>query len=114
MIDGNQMTICFHVDDYKLSHKSPKMMDDMFSWLKTEYGNVFEDGSGKMTVSRGKVHNYLFANDFGLYETWSSQDVDVGLHRGNFGSFSSSRPQSNWSEMTKCHTRRSFYGKPTV
>jgi hypothetical protein len=34
-------------------------MDKMIAWLKTEYENVFEDGSGKMTVSRGKVHKYL-------------------------------------------------------
>jgi hypothetical protein len=34
-------------------------MDDMIAWLKDEYENVFEDGSGKMTVSHGKVHKYL-------------------------------------------------------
>jgi Reverse transcriptase (RNA-dependent DNA polymerase) len=59
MIDGHQMTICFHVDDCKLSHKSPKAMDDMTAWLKDECENIFEDGTGKMTVSRGKVHRYL-------------------------------------------------------
>jgi hypothetical protein len=58
-IDGNQMTICFHVDDCKLSHRDPKVMDDMIGWLRKEYERVFEDGSGQMTVSRGKVHKYL-------------------------------------------------------
>ena len=58
-IDGNQMTICFHVDDCKLSHKDSKVIDEMIDWLRQEYESIFEDGSGKMTVSRGKVHTYL-------------------------------------------------------
>jgi hypothetical protein len=33
MIKGKQMTICFHVDDCKLSHRSPKVMDQMIGWL---------------------------------------------------------------------------------
>jgi hypothetical protein len=31
----------------------------MIEWLRKEYESIFEDGSGKMTVSRGKVHTYL-------------------------------------------------------
>jgi hypothetical protein len=35
-------------------------MDSMISWLKDEYENIFKDGSGHMTISRGnKVHKYL-------------------------------------------------------
>jgi hypothetical protein len=34
-------------------------MDDMIGWLKKEYEYIFEDGSGRMTVSRGKIHKYL-------------------------------------------------------
>ena len=59
MIDGKQMTICFHVDDCKLSHRKSTVMDDMIQWLRQEYESIFEDGSGEMTVSRGKVHTYL-------------------------------------------------------
>jgi hypothetical protein len=59
MIDGHQMTITFHVDDCKLSHKKPKTMDKMIEWLRQEYESVFEDGSGKMMVSQGKLHAYL-------------------------------------------------------
>jgi hypothetical protein len=62
MIDGSQMTICFHVDDCKLSHVKPKVMDDMIAWLKKEYESIFKDGSGQMTVSRGKTHKYLGMN----------------------------------------------------
>jgi len=59
MIEGTQMTICFHVDDCKLSHHKPKVMDDMIAYLRQEYESIFEYGSGEMTVSRGKKHKYL-------------------------------------------------------
>ena len=58
-IEGSQMTICFHVDDCKLSHRKKKVNDRMIEWLRQKYESIFEDGSGKMTVSRGKVHEYL-------------------------------------------------------
>jgi hypothetical protein len=58
-INGSQMTICFHVDDCKLSHKLKKVNDRMIKWLRHEYESIFEDGSGKMAVSRGKLHTYL-------------------------------------------------------
>jgi hypothetical protein len=59
MIEGKQMTICFHVDDCKLSHRKREVNDRMIEWLRQEYESIFEDGTGKMTVSRGKVHKYL-------------------------------------------------------
>ena len=59
MVKGKQMTILFHVDDCKLSHKDQKENNKMIKYLKKKYESIFEDGSGKMTVSRGKVHTYL-------------------------------------------------------
>jgi hypothetical protein len=59
MIEGEQMTICFHVDDCKLSHRKRKVMDQMIQHLRQEYESIFEDGSGEMAVSRGKIHKYL-------------------------------------------------------
>jgi hypothetical protein len=59
MIEGDQMTICFHVDDCKLSHRKTKVMDSMIEYLRQEYESIFEDGSGAMTVSRGNIHKYL-------------------------------------------------------
>jgi hypothetical protein len=43
MIEGQQMTICFHVDDCKLSHRKSKVMDKMIEWLRQEYESIFED-----------------------------------------------------------------------
>jgi hypothetical protein len=58
-VNGTQMTICSHVDDCKLSHHSSRANDNMIDWLWQQYESIFEDGSGQMTVSRGRVHKYL-------------------------------------------------------
>jgi hypothetical protein len=58
-IESKQMTICFNVDDCKLSHRKNKGMDSMIENLHQEYESIFEDGSGAITVIRGKVQNYL-------------------------------------------------------
>jgi hypothetical protein len=31
----------------------------MIGYLRQEYESIFEDGSGAMTVSRGKIHKYI-------------------------------------------------------
>ena len=59
IIEGQQMTICYHVDDCKLSHRRSKVNNMMIKWLRQEYESIFEDGLGNMAVSRGKVHKYL-------------------------------------------------------
>ena len=62
IIGGHQMTICFHVDDCKISHVQSEENDKMIKHLRAEYESIFEDGSGKMSVSRGKIHTYLGMN----------------------------------------------------
>jgi hypothetical protein len=59
MINGRQMTICFHVDDCKISHVESTAVGKMIEWLKEYYEKWWEDGTGKMKVSRGKIHKYL-------------------------------------------------------
>ena len=59
MVNGQHMNICYHVDDYKLSHCRSKFNDRTIKFLRQEYEIIFEDGSVKMTVSRGKVHKYI-------------------------------------------------------
>jgi hypothetical protein len=51
--------VCFHVDDCKISHEHPKVVDETINWLRAEYESIFEDGLGAMKVHRGKVHKYL-------------------------------------------------------
>ena len=45
MVDNKQQTVCFHVDDCKLSHVDPKANDRLIEALKDEYESIFEDGS---------------------------------------------------------------------
>ena len=59
VIRGEQITICFHVDDCKVSHKSARVINEAIKWLRRDYESIFEDGSGAMTVHRGQVHKYL-------------------------------------------------------
>ena len=59
IVDGQQITIFYHVDDCKLSHLRSKVTDWMIKWLRQKYESIFEDGSGKMAVRRGKVQKYL-------------------------------------------------------
>ena len=59
IVNGKQLTIVFHVDDCKLSHVDSKVLDDTIEWLRRDYESVFEDGSGRMKISRGLKHKYL-------------------------------------------------------
>ena len=53
-INGQQCTIAWHVDDLKISHKDPKVVDKIIEELEEKYG--------KMTVTRGKHHTYVGIN----------------------------------------------------
>ena len=47
-VDGSVLTICFHVDDCKISHASATVVDEIISRLRNDFEVVFEDGSGAM------------------------------------------------------------------
>ena len=59
VIDGSQMTICFHVYDFNRSYREHKANYFIIDWLRQEYERIFEDGSGKMSVIQGKVMSTL-------------------------------------------------------
>jgi hypothetical protein len=44
-VNGEQSTVCFHVDNCKILHLTPKVVDKTIEWLQSEYKNVFEDGT---------------------------------------------------------------------
>jgi Reverse transcriptase (RNA-dependent DNA polymerase) len=54
MINGKQCTVLWHVDDLKISHVDPKVVDEVIELLKSEFGK-----EAPLTISRGKVHEYL-------------------------------------------------------
>jgi len=39
-IRGRQITICWHVDDLKISHWDPVVVTGIVEWFKSIYGNV--------------------------------------------------------------------------
>ena len=50
IIDGNQCTICWYVNDNKISHIDSKVVQII---------KEIEDDFGKMTVKRGKKHTFV-------------------------------------------------------
>ena len=54
MVNGEQLTICWHVDNLKSSHIDPNINDKFLQWIKDTFGQLGED---KMT--QGLLHNYL-------------------------------------------------------
>ncbi len=58
-VNGKQITICFHINDCRISHEFTKVVDKLIDWLRAKYETIFEDGSGEMKVNKGKVHKYL-------------------------------------------------------
>ena len=52
MVNGSQMTKCWHVDDLKVSHKEESAVTALAIKLSELYGS-------KTTICRGKVHEYL-------------------------------------------------------
>ena len=54
--DGEKCTILWHVDDLKISHVEPKVVDEIIELLHTEYG---KDEETPLTVNRGLKHDYL-------------------------------------------------------
>ena len=53
-VDGSGLTVCFHVDDCKISHKSKKVVDKTIDWLRNEYEVILEEGTGAMKVYWGR------------------------------------------------------------
>jgi hypothetical protein len=52
VVNGKQMTVCWHVDDLKVSHCDPAQVTVFGEWLSKKYGVA-------VATHRGKVHDYL-------------------------------------------------------
>jgi hypothetical protein len=52
MVNGTQMTVCWHVDDLKASHKEEGELAKLVMYLKGKYGD-------RLSVHEGDVHDYL-------------------------------------------------------
>ena len=54
IVRGTQMTVVWHVDDMKISHKMHEAVTSFMNYIKDRYGQI-----GKVKMTRGKVHEYL-------------------------------------------------------
>ena len=52
MVNGAQITVCWHVDNLKISHRDDEVVRSFSIQIAEIYGP-------KTTISRGKVHDYL-------------------------------------------------------
>ena len=53
-IEGEQCTIGWHVDDLKLSHVNPQVVDGIIDELQQRFGQ-----EAPLSVTRGHIHDYL-------------------------------------------------------
>ena len=53
-INGHQCTICWYVDDVKMSHVNTEVLEDVLSQLQDRFGK-----EAPLTITRGNIHTYL-------------------------------------------------------
>jgi hypothetical protein len=81
VVDGNQITVAFHVDDLKVSHADHKVVDDFVAWIKRKY----EDPKIKKDRTIERENPQLPGNDPGFQYSRKGQVDNVRLHRENVG-----------------------------
>ena len=54
IVNGKQCTVCWHVDDTKISHMDKNVLSAVIKNIRNEFGT--------MTVTRGKEHNFIGIN----------------------------------------------------
>ena len=57
MVDGKQCTILWHVDDLKISHVSPEVVNDITQKFEDVFGQ-----EAPLTKTQGKIHEYVGMN----------------------------------------------------
>ena len=68
IIEGKQCTICWYVDDNKISHVNSKVVDDVIEKIEKKFG--------KMSQTRGEDHDFL-----GMNITFKHKKVKVGMKK---------------------------------
>ena len=84
MVNDKEMTVIWHVDCLKVSHVDENEKTKFTEWMKASYGK-------KITIRRGKNHDYLHRHEHGLFEIWKSWNQHNTIlvpgfgriHRGN-------------------------------
>ena len=58
MVNGEQLTVCWHVDDLKSSHIDPKVNDKFLQWIKDTFGQLREVTQGLLHDCLGRTLDY--------------------------------------------------------
>ena len=58
MVNGKQMTVCWHVDDLFIGHEDPKVISNFLNWLGVRY----DTADKKLNVGCNPRHDYLGMN----------------------------------------------------
>ena len=67
IIEGKQYTIVWFVDDNKAYHVKPKIIDELISDLKLNFGDL--------VITRGKKHSFLGMN----IETTKEKKIEIDM-----------------------------------
>ena len=59
MVNGQQSTIVWHVEDLKISHVDKQVVTTLINKLNKQYGKTASGQDVPLTVKPGKVHEYL-------------------------------------------------------
>ena len=54
MLNGEQLTVCWHVDDLKSSHIYPRVSNKFLQWIKDMFGQL-----GEVKMTSDPLHDYL-------------------------------------------------------
>ena len=57
MVNGEQLTVCWHVDDLKSSHIHPKVNDKFLQWIKDTFGQLREVKTNMRPIAQLSWHN---------------------------------------------------------
>ena len=54
MVNSEQLTICWHVDNLKSSHINPIVNDEFLQWIKDTFRKLKE-----VKMTQGPLHDYI-------------------------------------------------------
>ena len=54
MVNSEQLTVCWHVDNLKSTHINPKVNNEFLQWIKDRFGQLSE-----VKMTQGLLHNYI-------------------------------------------------------
>ena len=54
MVNGEQLTVCWHVDNLKSSHINPKANNKFLQWIRNMFRQLSE-----VKMTQGPLHDYL-------------------------------------------------------